>query len=195
MTGPDPFSCAAFLVIALVLAGFLQTAWLKLPSSKRFAIALDGGLTIQGRRLLGDHKTVRGFMVMVPATGATIPLLAQVLRTSSLAMADGIWQLSVGHYLLLGLGAGLGFMLGELPNSFLKRRLGIPPGGAPGRASAKVAFFVLDRLDSILGMLVAVSLLVPTPWSVWAWVLLIGPAIHWSFSLLFYFLGMKAHPA
>jgi hypothetical protein len=44
-------------------------------------------------------------------------------------------------------------------------------------------------------MLVAVSLLVPTAWSVWAWVLLIGPAIHWSFSLFFYFLVMKTHPA
>jgi CDP-diglyceride synthetase len=195
MTGPDPFSCAVFLIIALVLAGILQTAWIKLPSSGRFAIALDGGLTFQGRRLLGDHKTVRGFMVMVPATGATFLLLAQLLKASSLAIADGIWQLSVVQYFLLGLGAGLGFMLGELPNSFLKRRLRIPPGGAPGNATARAAFFLLDRLDSIVGMLVAVSLLVPTAWSVWAWVLLIGPAIHWSFSLLFYFLGMKTHPA
>jgi CDP-diglyceride synthetase len=195
MTGPDPLSCAVFLIIALVLAGILQTAWLKLPSSSRFAIALDGGLTFRGRRLLGDHKTVRGFMVMVPATGATFLLLAQFLKASSPVMADRIWQLSVGQYFLLGLVAGLGFMLGELPNSFLKRRLRIPPGGAPGNATARVAFFLLDRLDSTVGMLVAVSLLVPTVWSVWAWVILIGPAIHWSFSLLFYYLGMKTRPA
>jgi CDP-diglyceride synthetase len=195
MTGPEPLSCAVFLITALTLAGFFQTAWFKLPASSRFAIALDGGLTFQGRRLLGDHKTVRGFVVMVPATGAMFVLLALLLKTSSPAMADRIWQLSVGQYFLLGLGAGLGFMLGELPNSFLKRRLKIPPGGVPGNATAKVAFFLLDRVDSIVGMLVAVSLLVPTAWSVWVWVLLIGPAIHWSFSLLFYFLGMKAHPA
>jgi hypothetical protein len=84
-------------------------------------------------------------------------------------------------------------MLGELPNSFVKRQLGIAPGAAPkhGGAAAVIAF-AADRLDSTIGVLVAVSLTVPTPWMTWAWVLLLGPGIHLGFSVLLFRLGVKA---
>jgi len=48
---------------------------------------------------------------------------------------------------------------------------------------------------SIIWMLVAVSLVVPTPWMTWAYVLLIGPGIHLAFSALLYRIGVKARPA
>ena len=44
-------------------------------------------------------------------------------------------------------------------------------------------------------MLIVVTLCVPTPWEVWALVLLIGPGIHWLFSVALYWLGVKARPA
>jgi hypothetical protein len=44
-------------------------------------------------------------------------------------------------------------------------------------------------------MLAAVSLVVPTPWTTWAVVLLVGPAIHWSFSVVMFRLGIKPRPA
>jgi len=86
-------------------------------------------------------------------------------------------------------------MLGELPNSFVKRQLDVAPGMAPpGRAGTVLVFFV-DRVDSIIGMLIAISLVVPTPWMTWAYVLLIGPGIHLAFSALLYRIGVKARPA
>ena len=63
-----PAACAAFLVAAFTLAGICQTAWLALPVSQRLAIPIDGGRTVRGRRLFGANKTLRGFVVMVPAT-------------------------------------------------------------------------------------------------------------------------------
>jgi hypothetical protein len=44
-------------------------------------------------------------------------------------------------------------------------------------------------------MLAAVTIAVPTPWTTWLWVVILGPAIHWSFSVLLYRLGVKARPA
>jgi len=44
-------------------------------------------------------------------------------------------------------------------------------------------------------MLVAVSLVVPTPWMTWVYVIVIGPTVHWSFSVLLYHIGVKARPA
>jgi hypothetical protein len=45
---------------------------------------------------------------------------------------------------------GAGVVLGELPNSFLKRRLGIAPG-ARQKSLAGVAIAVLDQGDFVLG--------------------------------------------
>src|ERR1700737_548254 len=116
----DPFACAVFLVSAFMLAGLCQAVWLASPVSQRFAIPLDGGRTVRGRRVFGDNKTWRGFVMMVPATGASFAFPAPLLAASPLGRA-GLWPLSPGRYALLGLWAGLGFMAGELPNSFLKR--------------------------------------------------------------------------
>ena len=191
---PDPFVCAIFLIVAFVLAGLLHSAWLRSPASRRLAIPIDGGAHFRGRRVFGENKTVRGFVVMVPAAALMFVALAGAARTLP-DLAASLWPLGLGGYAALGAWAALGFMLGELPNSFVKRQLDVAPGDAPrGRVAALVGF-VVDRLDSIVGMLTAVTIAVPTPWTTWLWVLILGPTIHWSFSVLLYRLGVKARPA
>jgi hypothetical protein len=195
MPTPSALSSALFLIVAFVIAGLLHSAWLRSSSSRRFAIPLDGGGTFRGRRIFGENKTVRGFAVMVPATALCFAALAFLLAQPTGVVPDALWQLSPTNYGILGAWAGLGFMLGELPNSFLKRQFDVAPGEAPKAPVAAVVCFLIDRLDSIVGMLAAVSLVVPTPWATWGWVILLGPAIHWSFSVLLYRLGVKARPA
>ena len=192
---PEPLACALFIIAAFVLAGVSQTIWFRTRISRRLAIPLDGGATLSGRRVLGDHKTLRGFVVMVPAASVAFLLLQQLLTSSHSSWGEGIWQLTPGQYAQVGLVGGLGFMLGELPNSFLKRRLGIPPGRRPAKLVGRILFATFDRLDSILGMLLAISLVVPTPWQVWAYVCSIGPAFHGSFSYVMSRLRLKTVPA
>jgi hypothetical protein len=100
--------------------------------------------------------------------------------------------LTLPGYAILGLVAGLGFMLGELPNSLWKRQLGIPPGGTPASSLLRPIAFAVDRLDSIVGMLLAVSLMTPTPWQTWLYVALLGPAFHWLFSAVLFWSGVKS---
>ncbi|CAN5847960.1 CDP-archaeol synthase [soil metagenome] len=192
MTLLDPLVCALFLLAAFTLAGVAQTAWFAAPASRAFARPLDGGRTLRGRRLLGANKTTRGFVVMVPAAAVAFALLAAASGDPARA---GLWALSPGGYALLGAVAGFGFMAGELPNSFVKRQMNIPPGDAPQGRLGTAFQFIVDRLDSGIGMLAAVSLVVPTPAMVWCYVLLIGPAIHWSFSLVLFRLGLKQRAA
>ena len=192
MTTVDPFAAAIFLLAACTLAGAAQTAWFASPASRAYAIPLDGGLRLRGQPVFGPNKTVRGLVVMVPAASAAFVILAAVAGD---ATRVSLWPIELASYALLGALAGLGFMLGELPNSFLKRQLGIDPGSAPVSRLAACLHFILDRLDSGLGMLAAVSLAVDTPWLTWAYVLLIGPIIHWSFSVVMFRLGLKQRPA
>ena len=186
----DPIACALFLLAAFTLAGAAHTAWLTSAASKRFAQPLDAGLTVRGKRLFGANKTVKGFVVMVPAAAAAFVLLAAAAPASA-----GLWDLSLPGYAALGALAGFGFMAGELPNSFVKRQLDIPPGMSAATPVATVVQFSVDRLDSGVGMLAVLSAVVPTPWTTWAVVLLAGPAIHWTFSLVMFRLGLKARPA
>lgn len=160
------------------------------------AIPLDGGRTFRGRRLLGDNKTWRGFAVMVPAAGLAFGLLAWLVEIFlGGAATAGLWPLPLWQYFLLGLWTGFFFMAGELPNSFLKRQLGVAPGAAPERPWAKVLSFVLDRFDSVIGLLASAACFVATPWQLWLILLLGGSAVHWLFSVLLYVFGVKKRPA
>jgi CDP-2,3-bis-(O-geranylgeranyl)-sn-glycerol synthase len=186
------WACAWFLIGAFVMAGMAQTAWFASPVSHRFAWPLDGGATFRRRRVFGDNKTLRGFVVMVPAASLAFALLALVTREPAGA---GLWPLSIAGYARLGACAGLGFMLGELPNSFVKRQLGIAPGDRTRSAMGAALQFAIDRIDSGLGMLSAVSVVAPTPALTWLLVLVIGPTFHWAFSVAMFYLGLKARPA
>ena len=191
MTGLDPFACAVFLLSAFTLAGVAQTAWFASPTSRAFSLPLDGGIRLRGRRLFGANKTVRGFIVMVPAAAVSFALLASLAS----GREAGIWSLPLSTYASLGAWAAIGFMAGELPNSFVKRQLDIGPGDAPRSRGWAAVQFTGDRLDSGIVILAAVSLAVPTPALTWLYVLLIGPAIHWSFSLVLFRLGLKQRAA
>ena len=188
----NPYAAAAFLIAAFVIAGAAQTAWFGSSRSRAFAAPLDGGLTFRGRRVLGDHKTLRGFVVMVPAAACTFALL-------SLAAGDArgrlLWVLSPAEYAALGGWAALGFMAGELPNSFVKRQLGIEPGAVAVGTLARAVFLIVDRLDSTLGVLAVLVLAVPVPSATAAYVLLLGVAIHAALSVITFRLGGKARAA
>lgn len=192
---PDPLACAVFLVVTFAAAGVLHVLWMASPISARFAAPLDGGRKLRGRRMLGDNKTWRGFVVLVPGCAVAFLTLAALRPALPPWLAQGVWDLPAPGYFALGLWAGLGFMAGELPNSFLKRRLGIAPGAAPARGWQRPFFACADRVDSILGMLVALAVVVPVPGRAWFYLLIVGPALHALFSAGLYWVGAKARPA
>jgi hypothetical protein len=185
----DAGACAAFLIVAFAIAGCAQTTWLASSVSRRLAWPLDAGITIRGRRLFGPNKTLRGFVVMVPAAGLAFAVLG------ALTPVAGRWPLSPSGYGALGVLAGLGFLIAELPNSCLKRQLDIPAGAAATNPIARHIFFVVDHLDSPCGVLAALALVVPVPaWTI-VYVLLTGAVIHIGFSRLTFELGGKARAA
>jgi CDP-diglyceride synthetase len=145
----------SWLALPIIAAGLVHLAVMKLdllPALRRQPI--DGGLRLRGRRLFGDNKTWRGAVVTIVTTTVAAWALAQ--------LADCCWALPTlvpfasEHPLAWGALLGTGYIVGELPNSFAKRQLGIAPG-ASGRGPAGVAFWVVDQLDSLVGMLLFVA--------------------------------------
>jgi hypothetical protein len=126
-------------------------------------IPLDGGRTFRGDRIFGDNKTWRGVVAMVSLSallGAVQGLLLGPWAASAgLACMDfeawgaggGGVSWSVG-YAVVNLVLGLGYVLGELPNSFAKRQGGIAPGGT-GEGARGRWFRLLDQSDSVIATL------------------------------------------
>lgn len=192
---PDAAACTLFLIAAFSLAGLAQSAWLRSRAAERFAVPLDGGATLRGRRIFGANKTWKGLVVMVPSVGIAFGVLVAGLAIARPTVLADLWPLSRAGYFLLGCWAGLGFMLGELPNSLVKRQLDIAPGRPPASFAGRFVSFIVDQTDSVLGALLALSMVVRVPWPAWVGILLAGPLVHWLFNVLLVLLGVKTRAA
>ena len=109
---------------------------------------IDLGATFRGRRVFGDSKTWRGIVVALLGCIASVCLqraladaIPAALQIVSYASVSPVW---------LGAAMALGAMGGELPNSFVKRQVGIPPGKSTQGWPA-AAFYVWDQVDLLLG--------------------------------------------
>lgn len=134
--------------------------------------------------LFGANKTWRGMLMMplLSAFGALLMFPAE--------MALGDWSPLQGKPLwLAGIVAGLGYILAELPNSFLKRRLGIAPGATPDRH--KGLFILLDQLDSGIGVALAWVLYLGVGWEVFAAFVLSFPVTALVVKRLLYWARLK----
>lgn len=133
--------------VAVLGAPILHAPVLALDLFKPLKRPLDGGATIGGRRLFGDNKTWRGaiFMTAGPALAALALTRWPAFRH---ALPDAVADAPA---LLWGALVGLGVVVGELPNSFLKRRLDIAPG-TQRRTGVGVALIVLDQGDLVPGV-------------------------------------------
>jgi CDP-archaeol synthase len=147
---------------------------------------LDFGATYRGRRLFGDNKTWRGALIMVGGVVLAAALLWQWPAYRH-ALPDDVEQASPA---LVGLLIGLGLVLGELPNSFVKRQLGIGPGR---RASGfwGVALTVWDQVDFVP----VIALLLLLIWQIPIEQLLLAIAVigvvHFATNVIGYSIGAR----
>jgi CDP-diacylglycerol--serine O-phosphatidyltransferase len=94
------------------------------------------------------------------------------------------------HPLVWGALAGAGYVAGELPNSFVKRRHGIAAGAtATGRARA--ACWVVDQVDSLAGVLAFLYPVWHPAWAVVAALFAVTLLLHPAVALLMFCLGLK----
>lgn len=151
-----------FLGSPLLLAAIAQGLCIKHNWLSWLERPLDFGLIFRGKRLFGDHKTWRGLAVNV--VFCSFGTVIQGWFQNAGYVPHWLFLLdytSSGH--LVGILLGLGMTLGELPNSFLKRRLEISPGKKRGGLFG-IAFFLFDQVDLTIGIWIFLLLLIrPSP--------------------------------
>ncbi|ESP89274.1 CDP-2,3-bis-(O-geranylgeranyl)-sn-glycerol synthase [Candidatus Halobonum tyrrellensis] len=148
---------------------------------------IDGGRTLNGRRLLGDGKTWRG-----TAVGTAVGVvLALALDAVAPAAGDAVGFDLPGFPLAAAVGLAFGAMCGDVAASFLKRRTGRERGAA---------FPVLDQLDFVVGALALAALFAPAWFGATfslarvAVVVVVTPLLHVGTNAVAYWLGLKDEP-
>jgi hypothetical protein len=138
-----------YLVVFLpVLGAYLAHApVLRYDLLRSLKRPLDGGATLRGHRVFGDNKTWRGAIVMFAGTFVAAVVLTRFGWYRD-ALPDEVADASPAAF---GALVGLGAVVGELPNSFLKRQLGISPG-AQRRSGVGIAISIFDQADIVIGI-------------------------------------------
>ncbi len=165
---------ALWFALPVIGAGAVHIAVIRSGALANLArFPLDSGISFGGRRLFGANKTLRGLVVMPLAGGALATLLDLIPNART-------WCVSIVQAerpFLWGAALGAGYLLGELPNSFLKRRLDIAPGDA-AHGNTRAIFWILDQIDSLLGVLAVALLFGSLPIAIVEWLLVITLVIH-----------------
>ncbi|ASJ10637.1 hypothetical protein A3L12_04655 [Thermococcus sp. P6] len=138
---------------------------------------MDGGRNWRdGRRLLGDGKTWRGFFGGI-ALGTLTGAVQYVITP------DYYGTLKVA--LLLAFLLSLGALVGDLIGSFIKRRVNLPRG-APALG--------LDQLGFVISAMVFAYPVKTLPSGGILFLLVVTPFVHWGANYLAYRMGWKSVP-
>ncbi len=128
----------------------------------------------------GNNKTYRGLIVIPNLTGV-IALLCSIWL--------GPFKTSIIYDAFFGYGLGLAYILAELPNSYIKRRLGI----AHGELSKKYKYlqYFTDKADSIIGVLAFYFLATDTSFKIILIMFFLSIIIHIGISQFLVKLNIK----
>lgn len=169
------------VILPVILAGASNMLVVRTAFLRKHVLPVDCRLILRdGKRLFGEHKTVLGMLSMT-----ALCVVLQVVYGILLGIFGGYSDLYRLHRNTVGFNALVGFLFGgaymvcELPNSFLKRRLDIAPGGTTEAEGLKrVFFFLLDQFDSVIGVMLVLKVLSELTWREWTGYVLVGGFTH-----------------
>jgi CDP-diglyceride synthetase len=180
----------AWLLLPLVGGALLHGVCMRTGWLGFLARPIDGGRRLGGRPLFGHSKTWRGPILVAAGAAAVWALqrgpLHGIEAVAAIELVDATTLPGVWFGALLGAAAELA----ELPNSFVKRRIGIAPGATTGGPLSAV-FWLWDQLDLLLGYgLVLATVVPPTPLRL-ATAIAIVAGVHPLLTLIGWLLGMR----
>lgn len=187
------FQETAWLLLPLIGGGLAHGLAMKYGWTPWLAVPIDRGRTFRGVRWFGDNKTWRGPVYV--GLGFGVVLALQSVISASGGMMSRVYALHTGApaWFAIGFGLGAAAMLGELPNSFIKRRAGIVPGaGAEGQHAW--FFYLYDQVDLLLPLVPLWGCLGAFTWQRLLISVALVTVIHQALSSIGFRLGMRKTP-
>ena len=172
------------LLLPLFVSGLLLIYILKKGSFLKLAYPVDFYKTIRGQRLIGDSKTFRGIIVHIIGCIIVCTILYIILKNYNIRY---IHRLFTNNPFLLG-------SIGEIINSFIKRRLNIKPGGIT-KSRLYILQYIADRGDGIVLVSIVLFLIfhisLNFPFVQLITVIILGIVLHFGTDILMKYLRLK----
>lgn len=159
------------VIIPCIVANILHMICVKYDGFSIFKIPVS-------EPLFGKNKTYRGFLFLIPVT-------AMLTATNGIIFELVDWK----RGLYIGGMLGMAYAIFELPNSYLKRKKGIPSGGVASKN--KWMFRLFDKTDSAFGVSLVYSVVSGLAWYQGIFLFLLCSFLHVLFSLLLVSLKIK----
>lgn len=152
-------------MLPVILAGILNMVCVKQKWFKKYAKPLDRNAVLKdGKRIFGDNKTDFGIITMIICSVITHIIWGYICSVWStgreLNQLYKVYENNICFNLALGWIMGVAYMIFELPNSFIKRRLEIPDGKTLNGVKGKI-FMVVDQVDSLFGVIAVLAFVSP----------------------------------
>ncbi|HSA83334.1 MAG TPA: CDP-archaeol synthase [Patescibacteria group bacterium] len=141
----------------------------KIPILKKYNYPVDFHLKFRKKRILGSHKTIRGFVfgILMAILGVSFQIYLYN-HVSFFREIETIDYSSINP-ILFGFLCGFGALTGDAIKSFFKRRAGL----VPGRSWAP-----FDQIDYILGGIVFTALYIQLAWTHYLLIFILWSIIH-----------------
>ena len=182
-------------LMPVILAGVMNMIFCKSSLLEATYRPMDAGLMLKdGKRLFGANKTWKGFLGMI-VWGALAQILWGLLLKSipsleKLHLVYALYENTVLFNLVLGALLGLAYVLFELPNSFIKRRLEIREGKT-AENGWKWTFIWIDQIDSLIGCIIILLFYIPLSWQQMLGILILGAGTHLGVNRLLYWAKLR----
>jgi CDP-2,3-bis-(O-geranylgeranyl)-sn-glycerol synthase len=181
------------LVIDPILLAIFQGFWIIIPAYAangfppiaRGKMPLDFGKKLQGKRILGDGKTIEGTIMAIMAGlffgalllwfQASVQITPGIGVNQELGLAQMTWPLII----LITAGA----IAGDLIGSFAKRQMNMKRGAS---------LPIIDQLGFIIFALLFVSVIYIPSIGAIIFIVVVTPLVHLTANLVAYKLGLKS---
>lgn len=182
-------------LMPVIFTGILNMLFTKSKLYKKHRKPIDKNKLLKdGKRLFGDNKTWIGFWSMA-LFGALMQILYGVLCNNITFLGDNNYLYlnhsnTVFYNSIVGFLLGFSYMVFELPNSFVKRRINIIPGKT-SKGRIGILFFIIDQIDSLFGVALILALFYEMTFFQYFMYIIVGGVTHIVVNLILYKLKIR----
>ena len=142
-------------LMPVIIAGVINMIFTKTSVYKKYRYPIDGGKKLRDdKRLFGDNKTWIGFFSMIIFTSLSQAIWGYICNFNLFFGKNYLYNYVENTLLnnfFIGALFGLAYVLCELPNSYIKRRIDIAPGKTVSGLKGSICY-LFDQIDSIIGV-------------------------------------------
>ena len=185
-------------LMPMIFTGILNMIWCRVPVFKTINKPIDNRKSLRdGNRVFGNNKTWKGFAGYIVFAVICTVVWGLICGNVRYLLQNNYFYVyhenRMPYNLIMGALLGLAYALFELPNSFIKRRLGIEEG-KPAKGITKWVFVFFDQADSIFGCVLVLCLVYRMTVPAYFGYVLIGAATHIVINILLYFARLRKNP-